>query len=61
MLTLHIFPKQVGKQVAVEMVHSKPMFIRWSANTVINSISLEDFAGTEYYLIEFNNPASGDQ
>lgn len=32
----------------------------WPANTVINKIELIDFAGTEYYLIEFNNPASGD-
>ena len=32
----------------------------WPANTVINKIELVDFAGTEYYLIEFNNAASGD-
>jgi hypothetical protein len=32
----------------------------WPANTVINKIQLVDFAGTEYYLIEFNNPANGD-
>ena len=30
------------------------------ANTVINKIDLVEFAGTEYYLIEFNNAASGD-
>ena len=32
----------------------------WPANTVINKIELVDFAGTEYYLIEFNNAAVGD-
>ena len=32
----------------------------WPANTVINKIDLVEFAGTEYYLIEFNNAASGD-
>ena len=32
----------------------------WPANTVINKIELVDFAGTEYYYIEFNNAASGN-
>ena len=31
----------------------------WPANTVINKITLIDFAGTEYYEVEFNNAASG--
>ena len=32
----------------------------WPANTVINKITLLDFAGTEYYEVEFNNAASGN-
>ena len=32
----------------------------WPANTVINKITLIDFAGTEYYEIEFNNAANGN-
>ena len=42
---------------AVSSTSSSPS---WPANTVINKIELVDFAGTEYYLIEFNNAASGD-
>ena len=42
---------------AVSPTSSSP---NWPANTVINKIELVDFAGTEYYLIEFNNAASGD-
>ena len=63
MLTLHILVKQVGKQVAVETappVSSTSSSPSWPANTVINKIDLVEFAGTEYYLIEFNNAASGD-
>jgi hypothetical protein len=32
----------------------------WPANTVINKITLLDFAGTEYYEVEFNNASNGD-
>lgn len=42
---------------AVSATSSSPS---WPANTVINKITLIDFAGTEYYEIEFNNAASGD-
>ena len=31
----------------------------WPANTVINNIKLLNFAGTEYYQIDFNNAMSG--
>ena len=42
---------------AVSSTSSSPS---WPANTVINKITLLDFAGTQYYEIEFNNPANGD-
>ena len=42
---------------AVSATSSSPS---WPANTVINKITLIEFAGTEYYEIEFNNAASGD-
>jgi len=32
----------------------------WPANTIINSVKLVDFAGTEYYEIIFNNASNGD-
>jgi len=41
---------------AVSSTSSNPS---WPAGTVINKISLEDFAGTEYYQIEFNQAAQG--
>ena len=31
----------------------------WPSNTIINNVSLESFAGTEYYEIDFNNPSNG--
>jgi hypothetical protein len=31
----------------------------WPANTIISNIQLQEFAGTEYYRIDFNNAAVG--
>ena len=31
----------------------------WPANTIINNVKLVDFAGTEYYEVDFNNASQG--